>query len=119
MRDFLALRNGSMQAIGLTNAQGLIQLPSYHNVLALMLTYNLRHNRWVLLGAVLFNTTLILSLSYRGQPLFHRARSRCGRCCSGNLGSSRDAAGVSVRTTPVFPASCSSELVGAGEPYGH
>ena len=69
-QHFLRLRDGTMHVIGLTDAQGLIQLPSFHTVLAIMLTYNLRHNRWFFSIALLLNTVLILSCPTEGSHYF-------------------------------------------------
>ena len=69
-QHFLRLRAGTMHVIGLTDAQGLIQLPSFHTVLAIMLTYNLRHNRWLFSIALLLNTVLILSCPTEGSHYF-------------------------------------------------
>jgi hypothetical protein len=70
MQHFLGLRDGTMHVIGLIDAQGLIQLPSFHTVLAIMLTYNLRHNRWLFAGALILNTALILSCPSEGSHYF-------------------------------------------------
>jgi len=51
MQHFLGLRAGTMRAISFTGAHGLVQLPSFHTILAIMLTYNFRHNRWLLTAA--------------------------------------------------------------------
>jgi PAP2 superfamily len=69
-QHFLRLRDGAMHVIGLTDAQGLIQLPSFHTVLAIMFTYNLRHNRWLFAIALLLNTVLILSCPTEGSHYF-------------------------------------------------
>jgi hypothetical protein len=70
IQHFLRLRDGTMRVIGLTDAQGLIQLPSYHTVLAIMLTYNLRHSRWFFWTALLLNSVLILSCPTEGSHYF-------------------------------------------------
>jgi hypothetical protein len=70
MVQFLGLRDGTMHVIGFSNAQGLIQLPSFHTVLAIMLTYNLRHNLWLLSPALVLNTLLILSCPSEGSHYF-------------------------------------------------
>jgi PAP2 superfamily len=70
MQHFLGLRDGTMHVIGLTDAQGLIQLPSFHTVLAIMLTYNLRHNRLFFSAALILNITLILSCPSEGSHYF-------------------------------------------------
>jgi len=70
MVQFLGLRDGTMHVIGFTEAQGLVQLPSFHTILAIMLTYNLRHNRWLFSAALLWNTALILSCPTEGSHYF-------------------------------------------------
>jgi membrane-associated phospholipid phosphatase len=69
MREFLALRDGTMYMIKITD-QGLIQLPSFHTILAIMLTYNLRHNRWLFAAAAVLNAALILSCLSEGSHYF-------------------------------------------------
>jgi hypothetical protein len=70
MVQFLGLRDGTMHIIGFTDAQGLVQLPSFHTILAIMLTYNLRHNRCLFSVALLWNTALILSCPTEGSHYF-------------------------------------------------
>jgi hypothetical protein len=70
MQHFLQLRGGTMHAISFTDAQGLVQLPSFHTILAIMLIYNFRHNRWLLSAALIVNTALILSCPTEGSHYF-------------------------------------------------
>lgn len=70
MVQFLGLRDGTIHDIGFTDAQGLVQLPSFHTILAIMLTYNLRHNRWFFSAALLWNIALILSCPTEGSHYF-------------------------------------------------
>jgi hypothetical protein len=70
MKHFLGLRDGTMHVITFIDAQGLIQLPSFHTILAIMLTYNLRHNRWLFATAAVLNTALILSCPSEGCHYF-------------------------------------------------
>jgi PAP2 superfamily len=70
MKHFLGLRDGTMHAISFVDAQGLIQLPSFHTILAIMLTYNLRDNRWFFGTAAVLNTALILSCPSEGSHYF-------------------------------------------------
>jgi hypothetical protein len=70
MKHFLALRDGTLRVIILNNAQGLIQLPSFHTVLAIMLTYNLRQNRWLFAASMVLNAALILSCPTEGSHYF-------------------------------------------------
>jgi hypothetical protein len=48
MQQFAGLRVGTIRTFDLANTQGLIQLPSFHTVLAIMVVYNFRHHRWLL-----------------------------------------------------------------------
>jgi hypothetical protein len=70
MVHFLGLRDGTMHIIGFSHAQCLVQLPSFHTILAIMLTYNLRHNLWLLSAALVLNTILILSCPNVGSHYF-------------------------------------------------
>src|SRR5215469_11051611 len=56
VQDFLRLREGTTHVIGYADTQGLVQLPSFHTILAIMLTYNIRHNRWRFSPALVGNT---------------------------------------------------------------
>jgi hypothetical protein len=70
MQQFLGLRDGTMHVITFTDAQGLVQLPSFHTVLAIMLTHNLRHCRLLFLVALILNVTLVLSCPTEGSHYF-------------------------------------------------
>jgi len=70
MKHFLGLRNGTMHILTLVNNEGLIQLPSFHTILAIMFTYNMRHNRWLFGTAAVLNTVLILSCPSEGSHYF-------------------------------------------------
>lgn len=70
MKILSALRDGTMGVLKFGNDEGMIQLPSFHTVLAIMLTYNLRHNRWLFAVAVALNTLLILSCPSEGCHYF-------------------------------------------------
>ena len=65
-QQFAALRDGTMHVLGLYNTEGLIQLPSFHTVLAIMLAYNFRHHRWLFAAAVVLDTLIILSCPTEG-----------------------------------------------------
>ena len=69
-QHFLGLRDGTMHIIGFTDAQGLIQLPSFHTILAIMLTYNMRYNRWLFTIFFALNGVLILSCPTEGSHYF-------------------------------------------------
>ena len=66
MQQFIELRAGTMHVLGKMSDEGLVQLPSFHTILAIMLTYNLRHNRWLFSIAAALNGALILSCPTEG-----------------------------------------------------
>ena len=70
VQDFLGLRDGTMHVIGYTDTQGLVQLPSFHTIVAIMLTYNLRHHRWLFAAALALNVAVILSCPTEGNHYF-------------------------------------------------
>ena len=70
MQQFEAIRAGTWHTIDFGNTQGFTQLPSFHTVLAIMLTYNLRHNRILLVAAVVLNALVILSCPTEGGHYF-------------------------------------------------
>jgi hypothetical protein len=70
MKHFFGLRDGTMQVLPFTDAEGLIQLPSFHTVLAITMTYNLRHNRWLFASAFVLNALLVLSCPTEGSHYF-------------------------------------------------
>lgn len=70
MQHFLALRDGTKHLISLSDAQGLIQLPSFHTALAIMITYNLRHSRWLFSIAIGLNIILVIACPTEGSHYF-------------------------------------------------
>jgi hypothetical protein len=70
MQQFEAVRAGTLRVISLSNAEGLVQLPSLHTILAIIFTYNLRHHRGLFLAALALNTVLILSCPTEGGHYF-------------------------------------------------
>jgi hypothetical protein len=70
MQQFAALRAGTLHAIDLGNTQGLIQLPSFHTVLAVMLAYNFRHHRRLFPAAVVLDALVILACPTEGGHYF-------------------------------------------------
>lgn len=66
MGILLGLRDGSLHVINLAMHEGLIQAPSFHTVLAIMVTYNLRHNRWLFGMAAVINSILVVSCLSEG-----------------------------------------------------
>src|SRR6266542_4006192 len=69
-QQFAALRDGTMHVLGFYNTEGLIQLPSFHTVLAIMLAYNFRHHRWLFTAAIVLDTLIILSCPTEGSHYF-------------------------------------------------
>jgi hypothetical protein len=70
MTHFLGLRNGTMHVITFGVQEGIVQLPSFHTILAIIFTYNLRHNRWLFAIALVLNTILVLSCPSEGSHYF-------------------------------------------------
>lgn len=70
MQHFEAVRDGTMRVIAFTDVQGLVQLPSFHTILAIMFAYNLRHNRWFFSVAVILNLALVISCPTEGGHYF-------------------------------------------------
>ena len=70
MQQFAALRAGAMGAFDLGNTQGLIQLPSFHAVLAIMLAYNFRHHRWLFPVCLAYDGLVILACPTEGGHYF-------------------------------------------------
>ncbi len=63
--DFEMLRNGTLRTIDLYNTQGLISFPSYHTVLAILLTQAMRQTPLFALFAIL-NGVMIISTPTEG-----------------------------------------------------
>src|SRR5215475_10842596 len=59
---FLALRDGSLQTIALADMQGIITFPSYHTVLALLVTYAYRDQKYLLALVMALNTLMLFSI---------------------------------------------------------
>ena len=70
MQQFAAVRSGAMRSFDLGNTQGLIQLPSFHTVLAIVLAYNFRHRRLLFVAAVFLDLLVILSCPTEGGHYF-------------------------------------------------
>lgn len=64
--DFGLLRSGQLHQIRLDHLQGLIQMPSFHTCMAIMFTYAVRSNRYLLGLALLLNGVMLLSTPYCG-----------------------------------------------------
>lgn len=70
MGQFLGLRDGTMRVVSTQIHEGLVQLPSFHTILAILMTYNVRHNHWLLAFAVVLNAALIISCPTEGSHYF-------------------------------------------------
>jgi hypothetical protein len=70
MRQFAALRAGTMHVVTLSDSPGLIQLPSFHTILAILFTYTLRRRRFVFPASVLLNLLLIAACPTEGGHYF-------------------------------------------------
>ncbi len=64
--DFALLRDGSLRAIDLLNAQGLVSMPSIHTALAVLFTYSLRKIPRVFGVVAALNFAMILSTPTQG-----------------------------------------------------
>ncbi len=63
---FDLLRNGIMRAIDIGATQGLVSMPSYHTILAILFTWSLRSCRPAFLLAIIWNFVMILSTPTEG-----------------------------------------------------
>jgi hypothetical protein len=70
MGQFLGLRDGTMRIVSTQMHEGLVQLSSFHTILAILMTYNVRHNHWLLAFAVVLNAALIISCPTEGSHYF-------------------------------------------------
>ncbi len=66
VRDFLALRNGTLHELDLPRLEGLINFPSFHTVLAVLFAYVLRKRRALFIAATLLNLVMIVSVLSEG-----------------------------------------------------
>jgi hypothetical protein len=63
---FVALRRGELGSINLLDAQGLITMPSFHMVLAILMTYAVRRHRRPLALFAAVNSVMVISLPTEG-----------------------------------------------------
>lgn len=59
LNDLHAVRSGQLSVISLTNAQGLITIPSYHTTWAILLAWSLRNVAWIRYPIVLLNIAVV------------------------------------------------------------
>ncbi|WP_186307824.1 phosphatase PAP2 family protein [Paraburkholderia sp. BCC1884] len=64
--DFATLRDGTQRTFDLASVQGLVSIPSFHTVLAVLFTYALRRTPLLFWCAVVLNTTMIASTPTQG-----------------------------------------------------
>ncbi|MEK2600961.1 phosphatase PAP2 family protein [Burkholderia arboris] len=60
------LRNGQLRQFNLSESQGLVSLPSFHAMLALLLAYAVRHVRYVFPAAAVLNATMLAATPTQG-----------------------------------------------------
>ena len=70
MQQFAALRASTMRVVSFSDAQGFVQFPSFHTIFAIILTYNLRHNRCLFSLAAALNAALIFACPTEGGHYF-------------------------------------------------
>jgi hypothetical protein len=66
LHDLHAIRDGTMQSIAMEHIQGIVTLPSYHTVLAILLTYIYRKQRRILSLVLPFNLIVLLATLSEG-----------------------------------------------------
>lgn len=60
------LRSGALRQLNLSESQGLVSLPSFHVMMAIMLAYAVRHVRYVFPASVVLNLVMIASTPTQG-----------------------------------------------------
>ncbi len=66
IRDFFAMRDGTLHALDLSRLEGLINFPSFHTTLAILFVYVVRRRRVPLAIAAALNAVMILSVLTEG-----------------------------------------------------
>jgi len=66
IRDFMALRGGTMRELDLAQLEGLINFPSFHATLGVLFMYALRGRGWLCTASVALNVVMILSVLSEG-----------------------------------------------------
>lgn len=61
MEQFLAARSGALKSLNLIKLEGVIQFPSFHAALAVILTHSLRCIPWLGFPALLLNGAMLIS----------------------------------------------------------
>ncbi|WP_334189104.1 phosphatase PAP2 family protein [Noviherbaspirillum sp.] len=66
LSHLLSLRNGTAASFSIDQMQGIVTLPSYHTVIALLLIYVYRDQKWSFLLILALNVLMLLSVPFRG-----------------------------------------------------
>jgi hypothetical protein len=66
LHDLHALRDGTMASVSLGHIEGIVTMPSYHAVLAILLTYVYRYQRRILLVVLPLNLLVLVSTLSEG-----------------------------------------------------
>ena len=66
LTHFELLRSGALKTVDLIKTQGLISIPSFHTVLAILITYALRTSRIAFPLALVLNTAMLISIPTEG-----------------------------------------------------
>lgn len=78
---FFGLRDGSLQNVALSQMQGIITFPSYHTVLAVLLPYAYRRERYALALVATLNILMLFSIPPYGNHYI--ADMLAGACVAG------------------------------------
>lgn len=70
LNDLHAIRSGQQTVISLTNAQGLITIPSYHTTWAILLAWSLRNVAWFRYPVLLLNVAVVAATMALGWHYF-------------------------------------------------
>jgi PAP2 superfamily len=66
LHDLHGLRDGTLTSFSMEKIRGIISLPSYHTVLAILLTYVYRNQRRILYVALPLNLLMLISIPTQG-----------------------------------------------------
>jgi len=66
IRDFMAMRGGTLRELDLSRLEGLINFPSFHTTLAVLFAYVMRRRPVLFTAAVLLNGVMIVSVLTEG-----------------------------------------------------
>ncbi len=66
IHDLHALRDGTLTSVSLNDIKGIVTLPSYHTVLAILLTYVYRNQRRMLAVRLPINLLMLVAIPSEG-----------------------------------------------------